>query len=79
MRADEARRIVEEMRDCKGIHLQPMVKESIESAVRKGATEVRLELDIVDQHRLSQWLSGLGYTVESGDKQRDGPWFSVSW
>ena len=79
MKASDARKIVEEMEDERGLAMQRVAKEEIEAAVKMGARSVDLDVKYKDHERLSKWLKKLGYTINAGDSQRDGSWFKVSW
>lgn len=80
MPASEAKKFVDEMRDEETKQLKKVVIEAINEAVNKGMYKTSsIEIPFAKQSRIKKWLSSLGYEVECGDSQKDGPWFIVSW
>ena len=77
--ATEARRRVDELVGSQGRKLQEAARAEIERAVEAGRSYVSLDIPYQYHEPLKQWLENLKYKVESGDSQREGPWFRVSW
>lgn len=79
MTAEAARKAVEEMQDALGEQLKEEARRCIESAVAKGKRCASMSVRTSDHKRLKRWLADLGYQVDCGDSQRDGPWCVIRW
>lgn len=79
MTAKDARKLINDMLDAKSVELKSHAKAKIEEAVKAGRVEVSLSIDYTHVPRVKQWLEELGYSVDSGSDQREGPWFVVRW
>ena len=79
MNAKEAREKVDNMTTSRLSDLKLRVTKQINNAIEQGRSEISLEIPHADHKVVENWLKELGYRVNCGDSQRDGPWFEVDW